>query len=73
MLYCSECAKKHSWGESPFKSHGPCECCGKNASCSDAKPEKIEINGYATRCADACRRAGEFVESGIFDEDEEEE
>ena len=37
MFYCEPCASKNQW---PFfygmpTSRGPCECCGKTASCAD--------------------------------------
>lgn len=37
MFYCQDCAKRNDWPNDEFvpRSRGPCEVCGKTASCYD--------------------------------------
>jgi len=46
MFYCEECRKKNKWPEGFAVSRGPCEMCGKTATCHDvpscALPDRKE-------------------------------
>ena len=35
MFYCNDCANKHQWPETGFKSYGKCEMCDQVAGCND--------------------------------------
>lgn len=35
MFYCDKCRTNYSWPESLTRSLGPCESCGRVASCND--------------------------------------
>lgn len=41
MYYCDECRVKRGWPESMCKSRGPCEICGKIASCNDVSSRNL--------------------------------
>lgn len=43
MFYCDPCAKKNDWPETLFRSRGPCEVCGKVASCNDLPSKSLPV------------------------------
>ena len=42
MLYCDECAKKHSWPVKPGAFYGECEVCGKDKHVTQAKLRDLQ-------------------------------
>ena len=43
MFYCDDCAKENGYPTSIVGSIGPCECCGKVASCNDVSSSRLPI------------------------------
>lgn len=46
MFYCDACAHKNGWPDDFWlpRSHGPCEVCGKTASCHDVPSTRLSDN-----------------------------
>lgn len=46
MFYCDACAQKNGWPDDFWlpRSRGPCEACGKVASCNDVPSVHLSSN-----------------------------
>jgi hypothetical protein len=46
MFYCEPCAKKNDWPHEFYlpMSRGPCEVCGKTATCVDVPSARLPVS-----------------------------
>ncbi len=45
MFYCDACATRNGWLDNLVKSEGPCDVCGKTATCNDTRDVRSKALG----------------------------
>lgn len=46
MFYCDDCRETQGWPEGFFKSHGPCEVCGRKEICNEVPSPLLPGSSY---------------------------
>ena len=44
MFFCDDCARRHGWPESMFRSRGACESCGVTAVCNEVASALLPVS-----------------------------